>query len=95
MYPRLNDKITMRLWHKTTGLSPNLFIANIPEQPSEFDFFNISKILAEDGRMKARWINLYGTHPLERSNRTKSKKEGSCWLGRVLIAFSIVSTDRP
>ena len=31
-YPILNDKITMRVWHKN-GWSANVFIANIPEHP--------------------------------------------------------------
>ena len=77
MYPILNDKITMRIWHKMPGLKANQFIANIPEHPSATDNFNLSKLLAQDGRMSARWINLYGVKPLERSGRTKGKKEGS------------------
>jgi hypothetical protein len=77
------------------GLKANLFIANIPEHPSATDNFNLSKLLAQDGRMSARWINLYGVKPLERSSRTTGKKEGSQWLGRVLIAFNMVSNERP
>jgi hypothetical protein len=45
--------------------------------------------------MRARWFNLYGTHPLERSSKTTGRREGSTYLGRVLIAFNLVSNDRP
>jgi hypothetical protein len=48
-----------------------------------------------DGRMKPRWINLYGTPPQERSSKTKSKKEGSQWLGRILIALNMVANEKP
>lgn len=93
-YPILNDKITMRVWHKN-NYKANIFIANIPEHPQAGDNFNISKLLSQDGRMSARWINLYGTHPLERSPRTRGRKEGSQWLGRVLLAFNVVTNERP
>ena len=51
--------------------------------------------MANDGRMPCRWINLYGTEPTERSERTKRRREGSAYLGRVLIRFDIVSNDKP
>lgn len=95
MYPVMNDKITIRVWHRRKGLSPNMFIANVPEQPDAADNFNITVLQAADGRMKARWINLYGIIPTERTSRTRGMKEGSQWLGRILIAFNIVSTERP
>ena len=76
-------------------MSGNVFIANIPEHPNALDQFNITKIVSQDGRMKARWFNLYGTHPERRSDKTKSLKEGTEYLGRILIAFNIVSSDRP
>lgn len=95
LYPIMNDKITLRVWHKRPGLKANMFVANIPEHPSQFDFFNISKLQANDGRMTARWINLYGTKPLERSKRTRGKKEGSQYLGRMLIAITMLTNERP
>ena len=45
--------------------------------------------------MRARWFNLYGTHPLERSSKTKGRREGSSYLGRILLAFNVVPNDRP
>ena len=45
--------------------------------------------------MTARWINLYGTKPLERSKRTRGKKEGSQYLGRMIIAINMVTNERP
>ena len=95
MYPILNDKITMRVWHRRHGAYANMYIANIPEHPQAGDNFNISKLLTMDGGMKTRWFNLYGTNPKERSSRTKSLREGTCYLGRVLINIRIVSTERP
>jgi hypothetical protein len=91
----MNDKITVRVWHKRPGLSANMFVANIPEHPSQNDLFNISKLMAQDGRMTARWINLYGTQPLERSKRTRGKKEGSQYLGRMIVAINMVTNERP
>jgi len=44
-YPILNDKITMRIWHREDWKA-NVFLANIPEHPSATDYFNISKLLA-------------------------------------------------
>lgn len=94
-YPILNNKITMRLWHKTGAMSANVFLANIPEHPSPLDQFNITKLKSQDGRMKPRWFNVYGVHPELRSDKTKSKKEGSMYLGRVLLSFNLVSNERP
>ena len=94
-YPILNDKITSRIWSKTDGLSPNIFIANIPEHPQEGDFFNLSKLQSSDGRMPARWINLYGVPPKERSAKTKSLREGTAFLGRILLAMNLSSNDYP
>ena len=45
--------------------------------------------------MPARWFNLYGTHPEDRADNTKGRKEGSTYLGRVLLAFSLVANERP
>lgn len=38
---------------------------------------------------------MYGTHPDERDDNTKSLIEGTTYLGRLLIAFSIVTTSKP
>ena len=89
-YPILNDKITMRMWSNSNGFSSNIYIANIPEHPNQSDYFNVSKILAHDGRMSSRWINIYGPEPSNRGPRTKGRIEGSCWLGRVLLSFNIM-----
>lgn len=94
-YPILNDKITVRIWSKNGGFSANTFIANIPEHPSETDNFNLSKLLSQDGRMTARWFNLYGTHPNERNSKTKGRREGSSYLGRVLMQFALIPNDKP
>lgn len=74
MYPVMNDKITIRVWHRRRGLMPNMFIANVPEQPTATDSFNITVLQAQDGRMKATWINLYGTKPADRTSRTRGMK---------------------
>lgn len=64
--PILNDKITIRIWNRG-GRFSDQFIANIPEYPSHFDYFNLSKLLSMDGKMKCSWINTYGVHPADRS----------------------------
>lgn len=94
-YPILNDKIIMRVWHKNGGLYPNTFLANIPEHPNNTDIFNISKLLAQEGTMGVRWINLYGTKPMERSGRTKSLREGTQYLGRILMNMKLIPNERP
>ena len=94
-FPILNNKITIRVWHETNAVSRNVYIANIPEHPNQSDLFNITQLMANDGRMAVRWINLYGTEPLERSDRTKRRKEGSAYLGRVMVALNMISNDRP
>ena len=48
-----------------------------------------------DGRMPSRWINIYGPEPSLRGVRTKGRSEGSCWLGRVLLSFNLISFDQP
>lgn len=45
--------------------------------------------------MQAKWINLYGVHPEERSPKTKSLREGTCFLGRVLIALNLSPNEYP
>lgn len=95
--PILNDKITVRIWSQVRR-GADVFIANIPEYPSAFDFFNISKILSTDGKMRSTWLNLYGVHPLERgwfSSNKGNKKEGSFYLGRVLISIQLAPNDKP
>ena len=94
-YPILNNKITIRIWSAKGGLKQNMYIANIPEHPSMSDCFNLTKLLAQDGSMPCRWFNLYGTEPLERSSKTRSRTQGSQYLGRWLVAFSLISNDRP
>jgi hypothetical protein len=84
----------MRMWGHRKAKS-NVFIASIPEHPNQWDNFNISKLLTQDGQMKARWFNLYGFAPYNRGSNTKSKTEGSEYLGRVLIAFNILVNERP
>jgi hypothetical protein len=46
--------------------------------------------------MRATWFNIYGSHPSERAKIQKgAKKEGSCFLGRVLIAMILVPHEKP
>ena len=45
--------------------------------------------------MATRWFNLYGVDPKDRNAKTKGRKEGSSYLGRVLINFNVVPMDRP
>jgi len=61
-FPILNDKITVRVWSKGKR-GADTFIANVPEYPSPYDYFNIGKLLSHDGKMRGTWFNLYGIHP--------------------------------
>ena len=94
-YPILNNKIIVRVWHYTGAVTRNVFIANVPEYPEISDLFNLTQLRDNDGKMPARWMNLYGTPPLERSDRTKSRREGSAYLGRVLMGLVMLSNERP
>lgn len=104
----MNDKITVRVWSEGSAFSSDDFIANMPEFPSENDYFNISKLLAIEGRLKPTWINLYGIHPdgnliffifcIDRGwfvTKSYNKKEGSVFLGRVLITMQLLPHERP
>jgi len=53
--PLLNDKIVLRVWDKRTGL-PDIYIASIPEVPSDNDSFNINSLLSKGGIMPYRWV---------------------------------------
>jgi hypothetical protein len=46
--------------------------------------------------MTPRWFNLYGPHPNDRErirDKIKGRREGSYWLGRILIAMNLVPSD--
>jgi len=97
--PFLNDKIVMRIWSENSGRSDD-FIANIPEFSGPNDVFNISKLLSMGGRMAAVWINLYCIPPIERNSNSwfgakKHPKNGTYFMGRVLIAFSLLPNPTP
>jgi hypothetical protein len=99
-FPFLNDKILMRIWNENQGAADE-FISNIPEFPLTNDFFNISKLIAIGGRMPAKWINLYGIPPNERNTgmnlggKRKHPREGTYFMGRVLISFSLLANEKP
>jgi hypothetical protein len=92
-----NDKIVVRLWSTVTGLSSNYFIASIPEHPGQHDPFNITVIHKQSSERStgSRWINLYGPDPKDRGPRTKGRRDGSMWLGRVLMGFNIQMKEKP
>ena len=99
-FPFLNDKILMRIWHYENR-GADQFIANIPEFPQQNDFFNFSKLISIGGRMPAKWINLYGIPPWERNEgiqmggKKKHPKEGTYFMGRILISFSLLANEKP
>ena len=49
--PIQNDKILVKLWMQNSAISSDELLANIPEIPTPDDFFNISKLQGNDGRM--------------------------------------------
>ena len=55
-YPVHNDKIVIRLWDQRKLLS-DVFIAAIPEIPTENDYFNVKYLLSKRGIMPYRWVN--------------------------------------
>jgi len=96
-FPFLNDKIILRAWHASkTG--PDEFFGNLPEVPSPNDYFNISKLVSLGGRIPAKWINLYSIPPKERNKLGKKKKhprEGTYFMGRILISFAVLANEKP
>jgi len=79
-------------------MSSDTFIANVPEYPSPQDMFNLSKLLSREGKMKSTWFNLYGVKPMDGgwfASNNGSKKEGSTFLGRVLIQSSLSPNEKP
>jgi len=96
-YPFLNDKILLRIWNYGVNRADD-FIANIPEFPAPNDFFNITKLISLGGRMPAKWINLYGIPPWERNTigtNIKHPKEGTAYLGRILLSFTLLANEKP
>ena len=97
-FPVLNEKIILRIWHSSTQ---DVFIADIPEKPEPTDFFNINKLLVIGGRMPAKWINLYSIPPHERNvgliniKRKKHPKEGTSYMGRILLSLSLIPKEKP
>ena len=96
--PILNDKIIIKIW-MVTGATSTELLANVPEVPEATDFFNISKLQGNDGRMALRWFNLYGTKPKDRSMfftpSTAYYLEGPSYMGRVLLSMSINPYEKP
>lgn len=97
--PIQNDKIIIKLWMRVSRIAADELLANIPEIPESTDFFNISKLQGNQGRMPARWYNLYGTKPQNRSRfatpSTAYYLEGPSFLGRALISMNINPHERP
>lgn len=54
-YPILNEKIVVKIFSHGSyyGKTDSIFIANIPEFPSQNDAFNIMKLLSRDGKSRA------------------------------------------
>ena len=65
-YPILNDKILLKVWSQNKR-TQDVLIANIPERPTGTDPFNLQKLMAQEGKMKIKWFNLYGTLPEDRN----------------------------
>lgn len=70
-----------------------VFLANVPEYPSAFDFANISVLRPLEGKMEPRWVNLYGVALNER--RPGCPQSGSCFMGRILISLHLNQNERP
>jgi len=93
--PTLNEKIKIILWHEGgTFFSEDVFMANVPEFPSANDLFNTSTLQNKEGLMNPTWFNLYGIRPKEQ--RAGMPKFGSnAFLGRVLMSFHMIQSNRP
>ncbi len=57
-FPLFNDNIIAKVWDKRMP-SDNL-IANLSQNNSKKDIFNISLIQSNDGHIPYVWVNLYG-----------------------------------
>lgn len=93
--PTWNEKIKVILWHCGDGyFDSEKFIANVPEHPSAYDVMNIATLHSKEGRMVPAWFNLYGIRPKEDTG-TISLLHSSAYLGRILMSFHLVNTERP
>jgi len=88
--PTWNDKIKIVCWHQDGEYLPDdVFMANVPESPSDKDIMNISTLHSKEGRMEPTWINLYGVRPREwRSGM--SRLHASAFMGRVLMSLHLI-----
>ena len=96
--PTHNDKIVLTLMYKQGDdgyiySASRHLVANIPEEPSMNDIFNITELVQKEGRMEPQWLNVYGIDPQDNKNNPEQPR--SSWLGRVLLSLSLVKTDRP
>jgi hypothetical protein len=92
--PTYNDKIVLKLMRSQPyGFfilsNSEYFLANIPEKPSRLDIFNISELLARDGKMDPQWINIYGVRA-EDLKGDGSDQPASAWLGRILLSLHLI-----
>ena len=99
--PLLNDKIVIRIWDQRKGL-PDIYIASIPEIPSDSDHFNINSLLSKGGVMPYRWINLYGIPKDDRTSEIvkmfgakKKVFEGTEYMGKVLMSLNLSPNEKP
>ena len=65
--PFYNDKILIRVWDHRTGFKDR-FIANIPENVTDDDYFNLTYLQSRGCYMPLKWFNLYSIPGDERDN---------------------------
>ena len=86
-----DDKIVMQLWDHSSFTRQ--FFANIPENPTEEDVWNLKELLSKKGSMAPFWVNLYGVHPTDRGGKGANYRNKSSYMGRILMSLHLQRTD--
>ena len=101
-FPLSNDKIVMKCWHEGTFMSPDVFIANAPENPFIDGWFNVNFLQSTGGNLPFTWINMYGIPQDERPgffdkmiSGSPKYIEGTDYMGRVLLSMNLIAHDKP
>ena len=100
-FPLSNDKIVIRIWDQRICMT-DTFIGQVPEVPTENDFFSLSFLQSRGGILPYTWFNIYGIPMPERPSDFETKylgykkmAQGTAYMGRVLLSLNLSPSEKP
>lgn len=85
-FPLLNDKIVMKTWHNG-GYLPDIFIANIPENPFVDGWFNINYLQSTGGNLPFTWVAVSNSRSACTESRPPSEGNGTKSCSAITLGF--------